>query len=591
MSSQALADGSIFANRYRIVRCLARGGMGAVYEVVHLDTNRRRALKAMHPHILHSADLRQRFHREARVAAQVESEFIVDVFDTGVDDATGMPYLCMELLRGEELSRRIKRLGRIPPEEAVRYLHQTALALDRTHLAGIVHRDLKPENLFITEREDGAPRIKVLDFGIAKVVVDGASSGPATQSIGTPLYMSPEQFHPNAWLTGASDVFALGMIAYTCLVGVSYWEEEARVGNVFALGAIAIHGPREAASAHAAKRRVALPPGFDEWFAAMTHVDPQQRFSPATAGTRALGDLLGFPVGGPRPGSLVAIPATPPPMPQLYEDQDDRTLIRVDTPSDGSRHASQPDVNVGLAMPAMPAMPVAAPASAPVRTGPPPLPGAAASQPLSGSQPGGHSQPLPSSPALASSQPFGVLTPLGAVVPSPSAAPMPMPPAGARGEELPPFRRGGVGKGKIAVAAGAIAFLGVCAFVILGRGSGGGDSPAPAASAASSAPTSQLDTPPATAAAAPSSSDVAPAATTAPSAAPQAPSAAATEAPSAAATTAPSAAPQAPSSSPTAAHAAPANASSTSPAAKPTGSSSAKPPGGKNPIRSKYTQD
>src|SRR5262245_65981312 len=105
--TQSLAEGTVFANRYRIVRCLARGGMGAGYEVIHLDTNRRRALKVMHAHILHSEDLRQRFHREARVVADVESDFIVDVFDTGTDQATSMPFLCMELLRGEELSQRL----------------------------------------------------------------------------------------------------------------------------------------------------------------------------------------------------------------------------------------------------------------------------------------------------------------------------------------------------------------------------------------------------------------------------------------------------------------------------------------------------
>ena len=297
MTTQALADGSVFANRYKVVRCLARGGMGAVYEVIHLDTKRRRALKAMHPHILHSEELRERFHREARVAAEVESDFIVDVFDTGVDEETQMPFLCMELLRGEELSRRLRKLGRIPAEEVALFLHQTALALDKTHAAGIVHRDLKPENLFITEREDGPPRVKVLDFGIAKVIADGATSAATTLSIGTPLYMSPEQFTPRARLTGASDIYALGMIAYTCLVGAAYWEEESRVGNVFAFGAIARNGPSEPASVRAAKRGVTLPAGFDEWFAKVTNVDAEARFSPATAATRALGEILGAPVG------------------------------------------------------------------------------------------------------------------------------------------------------------------------------------------------------------------------------------------------------------------------------------------------------
>src|SRR5271155_2192536 len=113
--SAPLAEGAVFGGRYRVVRCLAQGGMGAVYEVIHLETERRRALKVMLPHILHSEELRERFQREAKVAAHIESEFIVDVFDAGYDAETQMPFLVMELLRGEELSKRLKRLGRLPP--------------------------------------------------------------------------------------------------------------------------------------------------------------------------------------------------------------------------------------------------------------------------------------------------------------------------------------------------------------------------------------------------------------------------------------------------------------------------------------------
>jgi serine/threonine-protein kinase len=270
----------------------------------------------MHSHILHSADLRGRFEREAKVAAQVESEFIVDVFDAGVDDATQMPYLVMELLRGEELGKRLRRLGRLPAAEVAHFVHQTALALDKTHQANIVHRDLKPENLFLTEREDGMPRIKVLDFGIAKVVTEGVTSGSSTMSIGTPLYMSPEQFQPRAWVTGASDVYSLGMIAYTLLVGGAYWEEEAREGSIFQFGAIAIHGPQEPASVRAYKRGVRLPGGFDAWFAKVTAKDPEQRFPTATAAARELSAVLGVPVGAPAIARIEPVaPSAPAPLP------------------------------------------------------------------------------------------------------------------------------------------------------------------------------------------------------------------------------------------------------------------------------------
>ncbi len=290
--STALAVGAIFAGRYRILRSIAAGGMGAVYEVLHLETERRRALKVMLPHVLQSDDLRERFKREAKVAAHIDSEFIVEVFDAGVDETTQMPFLVMELLRGEELGKRLKRLGRFPPVDVVAHLHQTALALDKTHRASIVHRDLKPENLFLTEREEGPPRIKVLDFGVAKVVAESATAG-TTQSIGTPLYMAPEQFNPAARLTGAADLYALGMVAFTLLVGKPYWAEEARSGNVFALANVAVRGPIEPACARAARSGVHLPPAFDAWFARITAPDPGQRFSTAIEAVRALSGALG----------------------------------------------------------------------------------------------------------------------------------------------------------------------------------------------------------------------------------------------------------------------------------------------------------
>ena len=253
--SSGLVEGTVFAGRYRVERCIASGGMGAVYEVVHLETNRRRALKVMLPHVLQTPGLRERFQLEARVAANIESEFIVDVFDAGFDEATQMPFLVMELLRGEEVGKRLKRLGRLAPAEVASIVHQVSLALDRTHRASIVHRDLKPENIFLTEREDGPPRVKVLDFGVAKVLAESATTGGTTQSIGTPLYMAPEQFNPNLQLTGASDLYALGMVTYTLLVGKAYWAEEARGGNIFALATVAVRGPHEPASARASAER------------------------------------------------------------------------------------------------------------------------------------------------------------------------------------------------------------------------------------------------------------------------------------------------------------------------------------------------
>ncbi|MDI3290382.1 serine/threonine protein kinase [Polyangium sp. 15x6] len=306
--SSDLTAGAIFAGRYRVERRIADGGMGAVYEVVHLETNRRRALKVMHAKFVQSDDLRGRFRQEARVAAEIESEYIVDVFDAGIDDTTGMPFLVMELLRGEELGKRLRRAGPLSPAEVISYLHQTSLALDRTHRAHIVHRDLKPENLFLCEREDGIPRIKVLDFGIAKIVAAGATAAGATQSLGTPLYMAPEQFLMESSVSPETDVFALGMIAFTLLVGKAYWFEESRAGaNVFAFAAQAALGPREPATARAARLGAALPPAFDAWFARATAKVASERFPSATSAVKALAEALGLP-----PPGLVAQGSLPP---------------------------------------------------------------------------------------------------------------------------------------------------------------------------------------------------------------------------------------------------------------------------------------
>ncbi|HRI65734.1 MAG TPA: serine/threonine-protein kinase [Polyangium sp.] len=291
-----LPKGTLFAGRYSVERVIAKGGMGAVYEVVHVETERRRALKVMLPHLVSSDELRQRFRQEARVAAKIDSAFIVDVFDAGIDEQTKMPFLVMELLRGEELGKRLARLGVLPAREVVEYLGQTALALDKTHHARIVHRDLKPENLFLAEQDIGPPRIKVLDFGIAKLVAEQGTEANATQSIGTPMYMAPEQFLPGGKVSPATDLFSLGMMAYTLLVGSPYWREERETqGNVYAFIGAVMAGPLEPATTRALRQSVELPIGFDAWFAQATAKDPTKRFGKATEAIAALAHLLQLP--------------------------------------------------------------------------------------------------------------------------------------------------------------------------------------------------------------------------------------------------------------------------------------------------------
>ena len=285
------APGTVFGGRYRIERALAKGGMGIVYEAVHLETERTRALKVMHESAVESPELRERFRREARVTSRVESEFIVEVFDAGVDDATGVPFLVMELLRGEELGQLLRRRGRFAPPDVATYLTQVGRALDKTHAASIVHRDLKPANLFLSTREDGSPRVKVLDFGIAKLLADGDSQG--TQSLGTPLYMAPEQLRAQGRVTAAADVYALGLVAYTLLVAVPYWEaERLSAGGLVAFAVLASNGPTASPVARAAEAGVILPAAFDAWFFRATALEPEARWPSAGHAAAALVDAL-----------------------------------------------------------------------------------------------------------------------------------------------------------------------------------------------------------------------------------------------------------------------------------------------------------
>lgn len=291
-----LSVGSIFAQRYRVVRLIGQGGMGAVFEVIHLETERRCALKVMQPNMVDNEAMRVRFRQEAKVAALVNSEHIVDVYDAGFDEATQMPFLVMELLQGIELRQQLKKVGRLRPDEVALYLYQTALALEKTHRSNIIHRDLKPENLYLTFRENGAPHVKVLDFGVAKFMTETGANTSATRDVGTPLYMSPEQFTMGTKASPQSDIYALGMIAYTLLTGVSYWADDPEAGStIYAFALHAVNGPRELASVRAARRGVQLPQSFDHWFNRATARDPSQRFPTALIAANELADALGVP--------------------------------------------------------------------------------------------------------------------------------------------------------------------------------------------------------------------------------------------------------------------------------------------------------
>jgi serine/threonine-protein kinase len=300
-----LPTGHRFHGRYQIVRCLKAGGMGAVYEVLDGKTQRRRALKVMLPASIQDADLRARFRLEATITAGVESDHIVETFDADVDAETGSPFIVMELLKGEDLGAVLEQRGRLPAEEVLTLLGQLALALDKTHAAGIIHRDLKPENLFVTRADDGSPRLKVLDFGIAKMVQSGTDA-KTTRVMGTPLYMPKEQITGDGSIGPAADLYATAHIAYTLLTGEPYWAHEARTATAqYMFLSMVLKGTREPATARAAQRGVMLPAAFDAWFSRATALEAELRFDRAATLVSALAQALAA------PPSSISVPAAP----------------------------------------------------------------------------------------------------------------------------------------------------------------------------------------------------------------------------------------------------------------------------------------
>jgi eukaryotic-like serine/threonine-protein kinase len=289
-----LEPGAVFGRDFRVVRPLRAGGMGSVYVVEQLSTGAQRALKVMAPELASDQTTRERFIREARVGALIDSDHVVEVVTAGVDEQSGAPYLVMELLRGEELADVVARLGPLPLGDVAEIMDQAGHGLEQAHAKGIVHRDLKPENVFlgVARRRDATFTVKILDFGIAKLVADQQAQQRGTQALGTPLYMPPEQTENAGRITPASDVWSLGLIAFYLLVGREFWRGAS--GTLPLLLREIVVDPIPYATARAAElgNAAVLPPGFDAWFARCVNRDIEARFPEAGAAMRAFAELV-----------------------------------------------------------------------------------------------------------------------------------------------------------------------------------------------------------------------------------------------------------------------------------------------------------
>ena len=284
--------GSLFHGTYRIERCVATGGMGAVYEIVDEASGRRRALKVLLPAHVLDDELRARFEQESRITAGVRSEHLVDTLAVGIDDTTGFPYLVQELLCGENLAAVSRQRGPIALAEVRGLAMQVARGLDRLHAVGIVHRDVTPANIVVCERDDGSPLVKIVDFGTAKWIFDGDGAPKTTLAVGTPLYMAPEQIDGDGAVDGRADVYALAQVVYTLLVGEPYFEPRlTERSRAFSVVLAVARGTVEPASHRARRAGIELPPGFDAWFARATAKRPLERPRWATHAVKELDTL------------------------------------------------------------------------------------------------------------------------------------------------------------------------------------------------------------------------------------------------------------------------------------------------------------
>jgi serine/threonine protein kinase len=286
VNPSSLAPGTLLASRYRIERELGRGAMGAVYVVTHVNTGATLALKVMLNSAFLEQDRAERFRREARASSLVRSDHVVRVTDADTaPELGGAPFLVMDLLEGENLEERIQRGGPLPPDETVAVLRDVARALDRAHEAGVVHRDLKPENVFLERRDDGSSMVKLLDFGISKILRDDSlASSTGGLILGTPLYMAPEQVRTGTPVGPGTDIWAIGLLAVEMLTGQSYWQAETAFDLLMAIVAPERRPPSE--------RWPQLGASFDAWFLRSCAAVPEQRWPRAGQQVKALAEAL-----------------------------------------------------------------------------------------------------------------------------------------------------------------------------------------------------------------------------------------------------------------------------------------------------------
>jgi serine/threonine-protein kinase len=273
------AVGEVIVGKYRVDSVVGSGGMGIVLSATHLGLGQRVAIKVL---TVSNEDerrdeARERFLREGRATAALVSDHVVRVYDVGMLDS-GAPFMVMELLRGQDLARTLLQQGTLSIERACDCVRQAAEAIASAHAQGIVHRDLKPSNLFLTQRSDGAPLVKVLDFGISKTLgseVERITSNLTAERsvLGTPFYMSPEQVRDAKAVDLRTDIWSLGLILHELLSGTPAFEGTTLPG---VCASIAADPP-----AALRLKRPEVPPEVEAIVLKCLEKDPAKRFQTA----------------------------------------------------------------------------------------------------------------------------------------------------------------------------------------------------------------------------------------------------------------------------------------------------------------------
>ncbi|MFK7984628.1 MAG: protein kinase [Sandaracinaceae bacterium] len=283
-----ISPGAIFADDYEVVRVLAKGGMGSLYVAKDRRTGEEVALKVLLPDLVTNKRMRMRFERESRVAAELNSPYVPRVHASGIN-ASGVPWIAMDLLDGQDLRQYVEGHGALSLQEARAVLEKVSHALAEAHRLRLVHRDLKPENVFL-DVSSGERKVKLLDFGVVKVIDGNKTSGLGTAAVGSPLWMAPEQTSAGGRIAPATDIWSLGLVTYYLLTGGHYWKAASDDSGVAGLLREMHLEPIIAPTRRAIElgRPYVFPAGFDAWFLKAMDRDSTQRYTDAAEAWAAL---------------------------------------------------------------------------------------------------------------------------------------------------------------------------------------------------------------------------------------------------------------------------------------------------------------